>query len=173
MQTRHWSYKIQPIDLVYGQGMGVSNVSLTHWGRDKIDAVSQTTFSNAFSLIEMCEFRLRLLKFLPKGPINNIAALVQIMAWRRPGDNPSYELIKVSLSTHICVTRPQWVKVIGCDTLWLEYNVTAAHDLAYLCRFRSRACFLSFARGKLRRCSSYHRPGYWSNLPVIGRAYSQ
>ena len=28
------------------------------------------------------------LKFVPKGSINNIAALVQIMAWRRPGDKP-------------------------------------------------------------------------------------
>ena len=27
------------------------------------------------------------LKFVPKGPIGNISALVQIMAWRRPGDN--------------------------------------------------------------------------------------
>ena len=26
------------------------------------------------------------LKFVPKGSINNIPALVQIMAWRRPGD---------------------------------------------------------------------------------------
>ena len=24
--------------------------------------------------------------FVPKGPINNIAALVQMMAWRQPGD---------------------------------------------------------------------------------------
>ena len=28
------------------------------------------------------------LKFIPKGPINNIPAMVQIMAWRRPGDKP-------------------------------------------------------------------------------------
>ena len=28
------------------------------------------------------------LKFVPKAPINNIPALVQIMAWRRPGDKP-------------------------------------------------------------------------------------
>ena len=27
------------------------------------------------------------LKFVSKGPIDNIPALVQIMAWRRPGDN--------------------------------------------------------------------------------------
>ena len=49
-------------------------------------------------------------KFVPKGPINNIPALVQIMAWRRPGDKPLSELMMVSLTTHICVTRPQWVK---------------------------------------------------------------
>ena len=37
------------------------------------------------------------LKFVPKGPINNIPSLVQIMA------------LMVSLPTHICVTRPRWV----------------------------------------------------------------
>ena len=50
------------------------------------------------------------LKFVPKGPINNISALVQIIAWRRPGDKPLSEPMMVSLTTHICVTRPQWVK---------------------------------------------------------------
>ena len=49
------------------------------------------------------------LKFVPKGPIDNITALIQIMAWRRPGDKPLSELMMVSLLTHICVTRPQWV----------------------------------------------------------------
>ena len=29
--------------------------------------------------------------FVPKGPIKNIPALVQIMAWRRPGDKPLSE----------------------------------------------------------------------------------
>ena len=31
------------------------------------------------------------LKFVPKGPINNISTLVQIMAWRRSGDKPLSE----------------------------------------------------------------------------------
>ena len=31
------------------------------------------------------------LKFVPKGPINNIPPLVQIMAWRRTGDEPLSE----------------------------------------------------------------------------------
>ena len=50
-------------------------------------------------------------KFVPKGPINNIPALVQIMAWRRSGDTPLSEPMMVCLPTHICVTRPQWVKM--------------------------------------------------------------
>ena len=28
------------------------------------------------------------ISFVPRGPINNIPALVQMMAWRRPGDKP-------------------------------------------------------------------------------------
>ena len=48
------------------------------------------------------------LKLVPKVRINNIPALVQIMAWRRPGDKPLSEPMMVSLPTHICVTRPQW-----------------------------------------------------------------
>ena len=65
------------------------------------------------------------LKFVPKGPIDNIPALVQIMAWRRPGDKPLSEPIMVRLPTHICVTRPQWVHtsnysaiVSKSSTLW-------------------------------------------------------
>ena len=47
------------------------------------------------------------LKFVPKGLIYNISALVQVMALRRPGDKPLFESMMVSLPTHICVTRPQ------------------------------------------------------------------
>ena len=46
-------------------------------------------------------------KFVPKGPINNIPALVQIMAWRRPGDKPLSGPMLVRFLTHICVTRPE------------------------------------------------------------------
>ena len=50
------------------------------------------------------------LKFVPKVWINNIPALIQIMAWRRPGDKPLSGPMMLRLPTHICVTRPQWVK---------------------------------------------------------------
>ena len=61
------------------------------------------------------------LKFVPKGLINNIPALVLIMAWRRPGVKPLSEPMMVSLPTHICVTRPQWVKDVNpcsADLFW-------------------------------------------------------
>ena len=58
------------------------------------------------------------LKFVPKGPINNIPALVQIMAWRRPDDKPLSEPMIVSLPTHICVTRPQSVKSVISEHMW-------------------------------------------------------
>ena len=40
-------------------------------------------------------------KFVPKYPINNIPAFVQIMAWRRPGDKPFYETMMVNLLMNI------------------------------------------------------------------------
>ena len=42
-------------------------------------------------------------------PINNITALVQIMAWRLPGDKSLSEPMMISWLTHICVTRPHCV----------------------------------------------------------------
>ena len=60
------------------------------------------------------------LKFVPKGPINKIPALVWIMAWRLSGDKPWSEPMMVSLLTHICVTRPQWVKL---SILWQSSGV--------------------------------------------------
>ena len=41
------------------------------------------------------------LAFVHKAPINNTPALVQIMAWRRPGDKPLSEPMMVSLLTHM------------------------------------------------------------------------
>ena len=58
----------------------------------------------------MYEFFIKIsLKFVPRGSINNIPELVRIMAWRRPGDKPLSKPMMVSVLTHICVTRPQWI----------------------------------------------------------------
>ena len=59
------------------------------------------------------------LKLVRKGSINNIPALVQIMAWRRPGDKPLSGPMMARLPTHICVTRPQCVNYesLGCSNV--------------------------------------------------------
>ena len=49
------------------------------------------------------------LKFVLEGLIDNIPALIQIMARHRPGDKPLSEAMMVRLPTHVYVTQPQWV----------------------------------------------------------------
>ena len=102
----------------------------THWGQDKMDAISQTTSLNAFSGMEMYEFQLRFHWSLFLSV--NIPVLVQIMAWRRPGDKPLSEPMMVKLMTHICATRPQWVKTRWNSWLlpWFP-NTTKLPDCPY------------------------------------------
>ena len=69
------------------------------------------------------------LKFVSKGPINNISALVQIMAWRRSGDKPLSEPVMVRLLMHICVTRPQWVNIMAADVLAMQGVMVFIIDL--------------------------------------------
>ena len=75
---------------------------------------------------KMFEFSLISLKCVLKVlPINNIPALVKIMAWNWTGDNTLSEPIIISLLTHICVTRPQWVN-IGLNYLILTPMISYA-----------------------------------------------
>ena len=67
-------------------------------GRHFADAIFKCFFVNENVSI-LIKFSL---KFVPKDSINNIPAMVQIMAWRRPGDKPLSEPMMVSLPTHIC-----------------------------------------------------------------------
>ena len=68
---------------------------LTNWGRDKMAAIFQTTLLNGF-FYENVWISINIsLKFVPRGPINNIPTLVNVMARRRPGDKPLSEPIMV------------------------------------------------------------------------------
>ena len=69
------------------------------------------------------------LKFVSKCLNNNIPALVQITAWRRPGDKPLSEPMLFNLLTNICVTRSLWVNTgasltksnkLNQHRLWIE-----------------------------------------------------
>ena len=73
------------------------------------------------------------LKFVPTGLVNSIPALVQIMAWRQPGDKPLSEPMMVNLLTHICITQPPWVNSLWhSDAPWQNRSgTTFAQVMAY------------------------------------------
>ena len=84
------------------------------------------------------------LKSIPKDPINNIPTLVQIMAWRRPGDKPLSEPMMISLPTHICVTRSQWVNILRSSEAFLTprghfgkliFFISASQFCSLKCRY--------------------------------------
>ena len=116
---------------------GVRSV-LTHWGRDKMVIIFQPTFSNAFSWMKMHKLRLKFHLFFPKDPINNIPTFQHCCL---SGAEPLSEPIMVSLLTHICVTRTQWVQslrycgnsTVGTPAEFQNYvNITLS-----ISRFRS------------------------------------
>ena len=74
------------------------------------------------------------LKFVPKVQINNNPSFVQIMAWRRSGDRPLSEPMMISLLTHICVTRPQWVNSEGKSNM-IQQPIFGNIALSYGQRF--------------------------------------
>ena len=74
-------------------------------GRLFTEDISRCIFfnENVWISIKSLFLRVQLIKF---------PTLVQIMAWRHPGNKPLFEPMLISLPTHICVTRPQWAKNI-------------------------------------------------------------
>ena len=103
-QTRKWAVR-------QGEFPAIPTSSLlrwTYWGRDKMAVISQATLSNAFSRMKMLEFRLKL-----HWSLFLRVQLTISQHWFRQclGDKPLSEPMMVRLPTHICVTRPQWVKI--------------------------------------------------------------
>ena len=102
-------YKWTPTPAVMPVSVRVNTLRPRQNGRHFADDISTCIFfnENVWITIKIS------LKFVPKGSINNIPALVQIMVWRHPGAKPLSEPLMVSLLTYICVTRPQWVNIQG------------------------------------------------------------
>ena len=70
----------------------IGPVRLTHWGRDKMAATLADNIFKCNFVKEIIFILITIsLNFVPKCPINGIPMLVQIMAWRRPGDKPLSE----------------------------------------------------------------------------------
>ena len=83
------------------------------WGRDKMAAILQTTFSNPIFLNGNVWISNKFsLNVVPTVTVNNIPSLFKIMAWRLVGAKPLSETMLVRLPTDICVTRPEWVNLL-------------------------------------------------------------
>ena len=129
----------------------VTNVTKQHFntlrprqsGRHFTDDIFKCIFlnENVWTAIEIS------LKSVPKGPINNIPALVQIMPWRRPGDKPLSEAMVVRLLTHICVARPhccsEYRFVLSIDPYW------------YMLCFTGLPEYISISRGYIVSIGKY------------------
>ena len=89
----------------------LAKLELTHWGRDKMAAIFQTTFSNAFSWMKIYEFQLMF-----HWSLFLRVELTIFQHWLRQwlcAHQATCHYLNQwwwSLLTHICVTRPQWVK---------------------------------------------------------------
>ena len=106
-------------------------------GRHFADDTFNSIFSNENVRI-LIKFSV---KFVPKGPNNNNPALVQIMAWRRPGDNPLSEPVMVSLLIDAYMrhsaSMSSW-KYYGCNiTLFKLHSlpITTQPHWIYRCIF--------------------------------------
>ena len=84
---------------------------LTHLSPlDKMAAVLADNIFKCIFLNENEKIQIQIsLKLVPRSPIDNKAALVQVMAWRRTGDKPLPEPM-LTLFTHICGIKGRWVQ---------------------------------------------------------------
>ena len=103
-QTQHWLQMIKLHDS-YCSLLGVNPLRPWQNGSHSADEtlISIFMYENDINFIKFS------LEFGPKGPVINIPAFVQIMAWHQPGNKPLSEPMIVRLPMHICITQPQWV----------------------------------------------------------------
>ena len=75
--------------------------------------IADDTFKRIFLNENGCILITISLKFVPKGPINNIPALVRIMAGHQSGDKPLSEPVMPKfIDAYICITQPQWIILV-------------------------------------------------------------
>ena len=126
---------------------------LTHIPLDKRPPFRRQHFQMHFFNERFCIMIRISLTFFFKGPIDNKAALVQVMAWRRTGDKHYLNQSWPNSLTHICGTRGRsvdnripwrcydfkislipgkylcviYAKIIDCDKPWQKANCKHSH----------------------------------------------
>ena len=125
---------------------------ITHWGRGKIAAISQTIFSNAFSWMKSFLVRLKFqsLKCVPKGPIDNNPAFIWandgLAHWRMYASLGLNKSIRHQHLKVFVVSCEHWLRAranIEGITLFLRCAFTsiALHSLVYIMIAWRNLCF--------------------------------
>ena len=142
------------------------STQLSHWGRDKMATVSQTTFWNVCYWIENAWISIKnSLRYVSNGLINYTSSLARIMAWRCPGAKPLSEPMMVKLPNHICVTRPQWVK----QNTWVRANIQSNNTNYFHADFMWNLVRIATFRGinPARQALKCHLSCWKINYPLI------
>ena len=113
-------------------------------------AISRRYFQVHFRDKKFCILIKILLKFVPKGPIDNISALVEIMAWRQIGAKIlSQPMLTRFTVAYTCSTRGRWV-----NSSWPSYAM-------WLQRSGSSQ---SSTKPLPESMLTYHKGGLWHSL---------
>ena len=83
----------------------ISTLRLRQNGRHFPDDIFECIFFNEILSVSITSS----LKFVPKGPVISVSALVQIMAWHCPGNKPLSEPMIVWFTQPL--TWPHWVNI--------------------------------------------------------------
>ena len=110
------------------------------------DDISKSIFmiENVWILIKIS------LKFVPKGPVNNIPALVQIMFWRGPRDKPISEPMMFSLPMHIVFRLSisscpfQYTHAVCQNSIYDDHMPTVLHCFAFFVFYSYQQDLINF-----------------------------
>ena len=122
MQNQWWPRSPTPHGVIGLQW--VNTLRPRQNGRHFTDDILKCIFSNEniYISIEMS------LKFIPKSQINNIPALVQIMAWCRPGDKPFLPATKQLYEWYFLSVCPS-VRLPVCHTFLTMFPSSYHHEI--------------------------------------------
>ena len=136
---------------------GLNTLRLSQNGRHYPDIIFKCIFLNTNIRISINIS----LNIVPRGHIDNIPELVQIMACHLVGTKPLYEPLMVRLSTHICVTRPRWVDICRPEYIRVLLTYTRAECFSE-CHGYHQHCF---EHGPMHCYSNFTE--YFSPSPML------
>ena len=138
---------------------------LTHWGRNKMPGILQITFQIHFSLMKSFCILLQIsLKYVPKGPIDYLSAVVWVTAWCWTGKRTSSEpMIAIETS---CLYHSEQKGAI--EMLWwhtriptviIEHNISATRaTISVICQHHARLEILEIIEDACNFCFCYQVP---------------